>query len=566
MLSINSRRKLCMALLATALWAAALPQRAGAERPRVYALTDVRIVTAPGQVIESGTIVLRNGLIEAVGTGIAVPEEAQVIQGQEGWTVYPAFLDAAARVAVKEEEGQQGQGGFNPAVLLQSLQEGQETPTGSPHELSLIHPEAAVVEELDFSDNRIQRHRQAGFAAAHVLPAQGILKGRSAVVALRQGEAKQLIIRPRLAQVASLQSGGFFSGYPTSKMGAVAAMRQAFYDAQRQRDWVERYRNNPVGMQRPIFKTSDEPLMAAARGETPVLFTASSPLDFDRFKMIADEFGLTGMALGRSLADPPDRIKAASMPVLLPLEMPQKPKLEDEDEQREVGLEEMQAYLRAPTLPRLLKEAGIEFALVSLGMDSVGDVAENLHKITSQGGLPQEDALAALTTVPARLLGLETVLGTLEAGKIANLMVVDGELFAEKPSLRYLFVDGIHEEFEAEEAKGDPDAQVDPRGEWDVTTQVMGRSNQSTWTIEGSPGNYSGKTESDRGSRDFDSVELQGNLLRVRLPGPGGRSIEAEVVIEGETFEGESEINTPRGSITIKLSGKRTSKPQGGAR
>ncbi|HSR50460.1 MAG TPA: amidohydrolase family protein [Acidobacteriota bacterium] len=555
-----------MFLGALTVVAAALATWVRAERPRVYALTNVRIVTAPGQEIEQGTIVLREGLIEALGSDIEIPADAQVIEGQEGWTVYPAFIDAAAQVALKQEEQQQGQGGFGPAALLQSLQQGQEEPTGSPHEISLIRPEKDVVEDLDFSDNRIERHRKAGFAVANVLPSRGILKGRSAVVALRSGEPQDLIIRAHAAQVASLQSGNFFSGYPTSKMGAIAAMRQAFHDARRQTVWVDRYRDNPVGMQRPRYKTSDEPLMEAVRGRVPVLFTAGSQLDYRRFKMVADEFGLTGMATGEGLADRPDDVMAAGMPVLLPLNMPDKPKLEDEDEQREVGLEEMQTYLRAPRLPRMLQDAGVEFAFVTLGMDSVNDVAENLHKIVEEGGLSQDAALAALTTVPARLLGVDAVLGSLEAGKIANLIVVEGDLFAEKPEWRYLFVDGVHEEFEVEESKGDPNAEVDPRGEWEVTTEIMGRSQESTWTIEGSPGNYSGTSESDRGSREFESVELEGNLLRIQLPGPRGRSLEAEVVIKGDSFEGESEINTPRGSITIKLTGKRTSKPQGGAR
>ncbi|MEE8585275.1 MAG: amidohydrolase family protein [Acidobacteriota bacterium] len=554
-------------------WAAALPlfglavTALQAERPWIYAITDVKIVQAPGQVIEKGTIVLRDGLVEAVGVNVQPPPDAQVIEGQEGWTVYPAFIDAAAKLALPSEEQPGGAAGGPPNIgqLIAQMAQPAKPRPGAPHELSKVRPEAAVVNQLDFSDSKIKRHRKLGFAVSHVIPPSGIVRGQSALIALRSGDPRQLVLRGRVAQVRALPTGSFFAReYPGSKMGAVAALRQALLDAQRQSEWERRYQANPVGMQRPEFRTSDESLIAVTRGQETVLFVALSTLDHGRFKTLAEEFGLNGMVLGMGCQELPYRLQASGMPVLLPLKFPKKPKVEEEDERRETGLKDMQAYLRAPKLPKQLAEAGVDFALVSSGM-SATDFSKNLHKAV-EAGLSHDQALAALTTVPARLLGISQVAGTLQAGRIANLMVVNGDLFAEKPDLRYLFVDGRHEEFEVKEQKGDPTAQVDPTGVWEVTVQVMGRDNESTWTIEGSPGDYSGYSEGQRGRRDFNSVELEGNALTIRTPSPMGGELEFTLIITGDTLEGEANIDTPQGSFTIQAKGKRVSGPEGGRR
>ncbi len=537
-------------------------QAVQAERPRIYAITNVRIVVAPGQALDNATIVLRDGLIEAVGSEVTAPPDAQIIEGEDGWVVYPALIDAAANLAIKAEE-QDSSGPPNFASIMASMARGREDRPGSPHELSVVTPEYAVVDNLDFKDTKIEKHRKMGFGIAHVIPTKGVIRGQSAVIALRSGEPRELIIRDRLVQVAALGSGGFFSfEYPGSKMGAVAAIRQALLDARQQATWLERYEANPVGMARPDFRASDSSLISVTEGKTPLLFVARSTLDHGRFHVLAEEFDLQSMTLGLGCQEEALRLRAGQMPILLPLQFPKKPKVDDEEALRETNLKAMQDYLRAPRLPQeLLDGEGQDVAFVTANMETVSDFPRNLQKIV-EGGLSEEQALASLTTIPARLLGISETVGTLEKGKVANVLVVNGDLFAEKPEIRFLFVDGRHEEFEAAEAKGDPSAVVDPRGTWEVSTEVMGRSNESTWVIEGSEGDYRGSSEGARGKRDFESVELEGDALTVRISAPMG-VLEATVIISGDTLEGESSIQTPQGSMSLKITGKRVSGPNG---
>ncbi len=529
-----------------------LSPAAFAERPRIYAITDVRIVTAPGQVIDQGSIVLRDGLIEAVGAGITIPPDADIIAGEENWTVYPAFIDAAAQWASEDESSSRP-----------SSRGGDSARPGSPHELKAVHPETAIIDKIDTANENITKPRDLGFGVAQYLPEKGVFRGHAAILALREGPAAALVLQDRAAQVVMLESSSFMARqYPSSKIGAMATVRQSLLDAERMVEWKTRYESNPKGMQRPEFRSSDEALMNVVQRETPVIFVSNAALDPSRFGGLAKEFNVKAMTVAQGLHNKVGDLATAEMPILLPLAMPEKPELDTDDDAREVSLETMQAYINAAHVPSDLAKANIDFAFVTYGMKSIRDVPENLQMIIEKG-LSEDQTLAALTTTPAALLGLENVLGTLEAGKIANLIMVDGDLFVKKPAFKHIFVDGYHEEIKEEDTKGDPNAVVDPRGTWEVSSEVMGRSSESTWTIEGSDDAWSGYSESERaGKSDFDSVELVGNALTVTRSSPNG-DMDITVIIEEDKFEGDTELESPRGSVKMSVEGRRLSGPEG---
>jgi hypothetical protein len=316
-------------------------------------------------------------------------------------------------------------------------------------------------------------------------------------------------------------------------------------------------------MPKPEYRSSDTALQRILRGELPVFFVSVNGLDPGRFRHIADEFGLHGIAVARGLGDRLEDLRAAGMPVLLPLETPDKPEFSDADDTLEASLRQMQASVAAPRLPAGLDAAGIRFAFVTAGMKNPRRFAESLAAIVA-AGLSRDKALAALTTTPAELLGLSRSMGTIAPGKLANVLIVEGDLFAKKPVLRELYVEGYREEFEAEKTLGDPTAVVDPRGKWSISTEVMGRSADSSWTIAGSSGRYTGFSESVRsGKRDFTSVELKGNAMTVITPTPGGE-MKITVVITADSLAGETKMESERGSVTMKIEGRRASGPEGG--
>lgn len=538
----------------------ALPaQDARADAPRIHAITGVRIVTAPGQVIENGTIVLRDGLIEAVGSKVPAPADAEIIKGEAGWTVYPAFIDAASSVGLDTEATAGApRGGPAPKRL------------GARHELKSVHPEDGIVDRVDVSHASLARHREMGFALAQVLPDKGVFRGESALLALRKAPAPEIVASAHLAQVIALEASSFMAGeYPSSKFGAMATVRQVLLDAQRQGEWSARYAANPAGMAPPEFRTSDAPLLALLRGERLPIFVTINGLDPGRFGNLTREFALGGaMTVARGLGDRAEDLVAAGMPVLLPLELPAKPNLTTDDDLVETGLRQLQESLLAPKLPAALEAAGVKVAFVTLGMKNPRAFTENLAAIV-KAGLPADEALAAVTTTPAALLGLSRSTGTLEPGKQANLMVVDGELFTAKPKLRHLFVTGYHEEIEPEKAVGDPNAVMDPRGTWTITSEVMGRASESTWIITGTTDadgrkRYAGSSDGARGKRDFASVEVTGNALTVVSAGQGGE-LKTTVIVSGEALSGGATMQSERGAMEMKVTGRRVAPPEGGA-
>jgi imidazolonepropionase-like amidohydrolase len=553
------RTAILLGLLTAALFATG-PARA--ERPRTYALTGVRIVTAPGKVIEDGSLVLRDGLVEAVGAGIPVPADAELIEApksepgrdagkvsKKAWTVYPAFIDAASSVGLEAEpEGPPARGGPPPKKL------------GARNEIAAVHPEAAVVDQVDTADASVARHREMGFAVAHVLPAKGVFRGESAVLMLRPGPARELVARDRAAQVIALETQSFMARqYPSSRMGAVAAVRQALLDAQRQGEWARRYAANPAGLEPPGYRSSDAALAAVVRGERPVVFVTIAGLDPGRFASLAAEFNLKAMMVARGLGDRLEDLGLTTMPLLLPLNIPDKPDLKGDDEAFDTSLRQLQAYVAAPRLPQAL-DANRKVAFVTAGMKNPRKFTEGLAAVV-KAGLDPARALAAVTTTPAELLGLSRVMGTLEPGKQANLLVVEGELFTDKPVIRHFFVQGYHEKIEAEATVGDPNATVDPRGTWQVTNEVMGRASEATWRIAGEPGHLTGTSESARsGKRDFSSVELKGNALTVVSSSQAGE-MKLTVVITGDTFAGETTMESGRGAVTMKVEGRRAAAP-----
>jgi hypothetical protein len=256
-------------------------------------------------------------------------------------------------------------------------------------------------------------------------------------------------------------------------------------------------------------------------------------------------------------------LAAAGRTLIVSTGFPEKPELDEEDEQLSVTVQTMRRYLDAAAGPARLHEAGVEFALTTSGLDSKSTFHKQMHKIV-EAGLPEDVALAALTTVPARLLGVDRVVGTLTPGKIANLVVTDGPLFAEKTKIRETFVDGRRHELEVKEKpKGDPDAVVDPRGTWAVVIKMGTRTMEREWTIEGTSGDYKGTAETGGGTVSFDSVELAGNVMTVVFPARQGRpSMEVTAIIDGDSFKGSAEM----GSRTMEMTATRTSGPEGGAR
>ena len=426
-------RPVAPALLLLSLMLAAIPARAAT--PRVHAIVGARIVVAPGTVIPRGTVVIRDGVIVAVGADVAVPADARVWSG-DSLTVYPGLIDAF--VMPPDPTAMAGAGGRGRGPTAPPAAE--SAPRGAGHDLACVTPEWRAVENLPLAREQIEGLRAAGFAAAQVAPRRGVVRGQSAVIGLGDGAANAALVRADAAQVIGLAP--VRDGYPGSLMGAIAVVRQAFLDARWYADVQERYKKAPLGKQRPEENLSWAALEPVVAKRQPALFVADEMLEVLRAGAIAREAGVTAQVVGAG--DEYKRVKeiaALGLPLVVPVNYPEAPEVKDAETAREVTTEQLRAWDEAPGNAATLTRAGISFALTANGLKDPKTFRANVAKAIRRGLTPDQ-ALAAVTTTPARLLGVSDRMGTIAAGKIANLTVVRGDLFSDKGKVRDVWVDG----------------------------------------------------------------------------------------------------------------------------
>lgn len=430
---------------------------ATADAPGTYAVKGARILVAPGRTVPSGTVVIRNGLIEAAGEGVEAPGDAVVIEG-DGLTIHAGFIDACSRIAVpaEKEEGRSG--------------DSKEPDRGASHPLPRIRPEISMMESLAPSKEEMATHRSMGFTAALVVPESGIFRGTSVLIATGDGPARKLVIRQDVAQHIAFEHGRFRQPYPTSLMGSIAAIRQGLADARRMRVWQARYMENPAGMRRPEATSAWKPLWGVTLGEVPVIFEVDSPQNLLRAISLAEEQLLRAIYVGSGFDyEVAGTLAESGAAVIIPLAFSEKPDIDEEGEALEVETRELERYLGARSNPARLAEAGVTIAFGTCRMEKTADFTSNLRTAMDEGLAPQA-ALAALTTSPARLLGVERSLGTVEAGKAAHLVLRKGDFHEKDSAVQAVWVDGIRYEVKPGKA-GAGGAKGGKPGRWPRETE-----------------------------------------------------------------------------------------------
>jgi imidazolonepropionase-like amidohydrolase len=230
-------------------------------------------------------------------------------------------------------------------------------------------------------------------------------------------------------------------GYPSSLMGTIAYIRQAFLDADRYATALALYTKNPKGMKRPEFDPFLEALVPYVRDKKPVVFQCNNWEDIKRVLKIVDEFKLNALLTQSNEAWRDAAVlKKAGIPLLVTLDF-RPPNQSRYVTQGEELRRKAEAEIYPANAANLAKE-GVRFALTTLGL---GDAAAALKAVQGaiKAGLSRDDALKALTLTPAQYLGVAAQLGSLEPGKIANVILTKGEMFDEKTQIEKVFVDGV---------------------------------------------------------------------------------------------------------------------------
>ncbi len=443
------RRPLAVAMLLAASAATSLIATSShAVTPRVHAIRNARIVPAPGQVIARGTVVMRDGIITAVGANVAIPADARIWEG-DSLTLYPGLVDAF--VMPPAPAATPGAGGPGAAARPAA-----EAPKGAVHAVAGVRAENRMVESLPLETSQLESLRAAGFAAAQVAPRQGIVRGTSAVVGLGGTGANASVVRADAAQVMALEPNRG-NVYPGSLMGVIAVLRQTFLDAQWYRD-----ARAAAARRRDVERVPENLAWAALQpviaGERSVLFVADDMLEVLQAHRIASEAGVgAAVVTGGDEYKRVAQVAGTRRDLIVPVNFPDAPDLADDANALEVRTEELRHWQAAPGNAAALAKAGVTFALTANGLKDVKDFRARVGRAIARG-LPENAALAAVTTTPARMLGLAGRLGVIAPGAIANLTVTRGPLFAEGSKVREVWVDGARYEVAKDETT--------PKGDW----------------------------------------------------------------------------------------------------
>ena len=396
----------------------------GVLPPRgTFAIRNARIVTVSGPDIENGTVVIRDGKIEAVGTNVNVPAGAQTIDGR-GLSVYPGMIDAGTNMGLVEVPQ-----GANGTVDLS--------------EVGDLNPNAKAIIAVNPHSAHIGVTRVEGITNTLTAPTGGLISGQAALINLLGTAPKEMAVVPQAALVINYPrigfgGGGFGGGFQqpanltetlTANERQVEQIRKMLRDAEAYGRAQDAYAKDK-SLPRPDRNVVLEPLVPYVRGEQPVIFRADREAEIRGAIRFAEELKLKPIILGGNDAwKVASLLKEKNIPVIL-TGIFSLPSREDD------------AYDELYENPAKLQQAGVRFCI------STGDAGPEVRNLAQYAGmaaafgLSKADAVKSVTLYPAQILNVADRLGSIEVGKMANLVVTDGDLLEIRTRIKYLLIDG----------------------------------------------------------------------------------------------------------------------------
>jgi imidazolonepropionase-like amidohydrolase len=391
-----------------------------------YAITHAKIFTLSGSTIDDGTLLIRDGKIAAVGVGLDIPAGAQVIDAK-GLQVYPGIFDSITQMGLREI------GAVSATV--------DSTETGN------YNPDVVAATAVSTSSEHIPVTRAAGITEVLAVPGSGgfdsggggsVIGGQASAIHMAGWEIDEMLIKKSAAMVLNwpqIETQSFDFATFSRKEKPYADAKQE-YDKQVTEitDWVERARHYAQVMDKSSAAKYDrdlklEALAPVVRGELPVLVFANRAREIRNAVEFCDKHQLRMiLAGGEEAYKVKDLLRSKGVPVIL------RPVLS-------LPLDEDDPYDRLLSQPAELAAAGVKFALASFDNSFARRLGQNAANAVAHG-LPYDEALKAVTLYPAQIFGLADQIGTLEQGKLANVIVTNGDPLELTTDVKYLFIRG----------------------------------------------------------------------------------------------------------------------------
>ncbi len=384
---------------------------------KVIAIRGAKIIPVVGDDIEGGTIIIKDGKIEAVGKDIVVPSGAEVVEAK-GLCAYPGMIDGYSFLGLQEISG------------VSATVDNRET--------GRINPQVRAIEALRYDSMHIPIARSNGITAALVAPTGGLISGQSTLIKLDGWTNREMVIKSRAAmqiEFPGIRGGrGGFGGM--GRGGAVAAdatrliaeLKELFKNARYYQKRKEFAAKNPAAAQ-PEFQEAFEFMLPVVRGELPVMISVHSDKDIKAAIQFVKDESLKavffGVEQGWKVADD---LKKSNIPVIISSLYDMPPVWED-------------GYDSLFRNPGVLNKAGVKIAFSSVSASVAKDLPYHAAKAAAFG-MDKKEALRAVTIYPAEIFGVDKIMGSLEKGKTANIVLSDGDLLETRTNIKKVYIDG----------------------------------------------------------------------------------------------------------------------------
>jgi len=429
------------------------------DKPDYYAFTNATVFVDAQTKLINAMLIVKDGKVENVGVGIAMPKDAKVID-VKGRFIYPSFIDLYSNYGINWNNDLQARG-----------QQFLSNKKGAYSWNEAIRAELNAADYFSYDEKKSKQYLEAGFGATLSGVQDGICRGSAALVLLGSGKENELLLNARAAASMSFNKGTSSQDYPGSMMGTIALIRQTYYDAK----WYKT-QNKESNLSLEAF---------LALQSLPQIFEVENKLSVLRANKIANEFASQYIIKGAG--DEYQRlneITATKSPLIIPINFPKPNDVDDPYDANYISLADLKHWELAPANPRFVSQAGIEFALTSSGCSDANEFLKNLRKAISYG-LPEQAALKALTETPARLIKANQ-LGSLKKGMIANFFISTRSIFDKEAIITENWVTGHKHkinELPAFDARGV--YKMDLKGYENFTLKIDGEANKPQVNILG---------------------------------------------------------------------------------
>ncbi len=391
------------------------------DRAGAYAFTHATLVADYQNTIEDATLLVRDGKVEAVGKSITIPD-GYIEMDLDGQYIYPSLIDMYTHYGQPEVE--RARGGWGSAETL-------EPETKGPYNANdAIKAHYNAFEGFETDAKAAGQWRKEGFGTVLSFRPDGLARGTSMLITLADTRSNKAILQPRVAAHYSFDKGSSSMDYPGSAMGYVSLLRQTYIDA----DWYAELDPKPF-VDRSLEAWIDSQGL-------PQIFEVGNWHGAIRADRIGDEFGVQYLLkTGGDSYQRLDLLKETGAPLIVPVAFPEAFDVSDPIETYRISYQDLKHWELAPANLAKLEDEGFDFALTAAGLKDVKSFHQNVRKAIELG-LSPETALKALTETPARLLGVEHLVGSLASGMVANFIITSGPLFEEETVIYENWVQG----------------------------------------------------------------------------------------------------------------------------